>query len=85
MRLATDKVLREIEQYLDETSELPWGTAHVILMQAQDVIESQRKQLRHLEKMVVWAEDITMTGTKSTEYEDGFWDAVNFVKEKQRG
>jgi len=80
MRLATDKVLREIEQYLDETSELPWGTAHVILMQAQEVIESQRKQLRHLEKMVVWAEDITMTGTNSEEYENGFWDAVNEVK-----
>jgi len=80
MRLATDKVLREIEQYLDETSELPWGTAHVVLMQAQEVIESQRKQLRHLEKMVVWAEDITMTGTNSEEYENGFWDAVNEVK-----
>lgn len=85
MRLATDKVLREIQEYLDETSELPWGTAHVILMQAQDVIESQRKQLRHLENMVVWAEDITMNGTHSAEYEDGFWDAVNYVKEKQRG
>jgi hypothetical protein len=80
MRLATNKVLKEIQEYLNETSELPWGTAHVILMQAQEVIESQRKQLRHLEKMVVWAEDITMTGTNSEEYENGFWDAVNEVK-----
>lgn len=83
MRLATDKVLREIQEYLDETSELPWGTAHVILMQAQDVIESQRRQLRHLENMVVWAEDITMTSTRSAEYEDGFWDAVDFVRKAQ--
>ena len=85
MRLATDKVLREIQEYLDETSELPWGTAHVILMQAQDVIESQRKQLRHLENMVVWAEDIVMHGVQTDQYEAGFWDAVDFVKEKQRG
>jgi squalene cyclase len=85
MRLATEKVLREIQEYLDETSELPWGTAHVILMQAQELIESQRRQLRHLEKMVVWAEDITMHGTRSEEYEDGFWDAVDFVREKQNG
>ena len=80
MRLATDKVLKEIQEYLDKTSELPWGTAHVILIQAQEIIESQRRQLRHLEKMVVWAEDITMTGTNSEEYENGFWDAVNEVK-----
>lgn len=83
MRLATDKVLREIQEYLDETSELPWGTVHVILMQAKDVIESQRRQFRHLENMVVWAEDITMTGTRSAEYEDGFWDAVDFVRKAQ--
>lgn len=85
MRLATDKVLREIQEYLDETSELPQGTAHCILIEAQEIIESQRRQLRHLENMVVWAEDITMSGTRSSEYEDGFWDAVNFVKEKQHG
>ena len=83
MRLATDKVLKEIQEYLDETSELPWGTAHVILMQAQEVIESQRKQLKHLEKMIVWAEDITMYGVQTDEYENGFWDAVDFVKNKQ--
>ena len=80
MRLTTEKVLNDIETYLEETAELPWGTAHVILMQAQEVIESQRKQLIHLEKMVVWAEDITMTGTNSEEYENGFWDAVQYVK-----
>ena len=80
MRLTTEKVLNDIETYLEETAELPWGTAHVILMQAQEVIESQRKQLIHLEKMVVWAEDITMKGTNSEEYENGFWDAVQYVK-----
>ena len=80
MRLKTEKVLKDIQNYLEETAEIPWGTAHVILMEAQDLIESQRKQLRHLEKMVVWAEDITMTGTNSEEYENGFWDAVNYVK-----
>lgn len=80
MRLETEKVLKDIQNYLEETAELPWGTAHVILMEAKYLIESQSKQLRHLEKMVVWAEDITMTGTNSEEYENGFWDAVNYVK-----
>jgi len=80
MRLTTEKVLRNITNYLEENPELPWGTAHCILMEAQTLIESQRKQLKHLEKMVVWAEDITMTGTHSEEYENGFWDAVNYVK-----
>jgi len=80
MRLTTEKVLNDIEEYLQENIELPWGTAQVILMKAQEVIESQRRQLIHLNKMVVWAEDITMTGTQSEEYENGFWDAVQYVK-----
>lgn len=80
MRLLREKVLKDITNYLEETSELPWGTAHVILMQAQDLIEQQHRQLVHLDKMVVWAEDITMTGTHSEDYENGFWDAVNEVK-----
>lgn len=80
MRLTTEKMLKDIKDYLEETAELPWGNAHIMLEQAKDLIESQRKQLRHLEKMVVWHQDITMTGINSEEYENGFWDAVNYVK-----
>lgn len=80
MRLLREKVTKDIKEYLEETSELPWGTAHCILMEAQELIEAQHKRLIHLDKMVVWAEDITMTGTNSEEYENGFWDAVNEVK-----
>jgi len=80
MRLLREKVLKDITDYLEEASELPWGTAHVILMKAQELIEQQHRQLVHLDKMVVWAEDITMTGTQSEEYENGFWDAVQYVK-----
>jgi len=83
MRLLREKVLKDITDYLEETSELPWGTAHVILMKAQELIEQQHRQLVHLDKMVVWAEDITMTGTQSEEYENGFWDAVQYVKTVQ--
>jgi len=32
---------------------------------------------------VVWYQDITMTGQRSEQYEEGFWDAVDFVREKQ--
>ena len=85
MRLLREKVLKDITDYLEETSELPWGTTHVILMQAQELIEQQHRQLVHLDKMVVWAEDITMTGAQTDQYEAGFWDAVDFVKEKQSG
>ena len=85
MRLLREAVLKDTAAYLEETSELPWGTAHVILMQAQDLIEKQHSQLVHLEKMVVWYQDITMTGTHSEEYEKGFWDAVDFVRWHQLG
>lgn len=40
MRLTTEKVLNDIGEYLQENIELPWGTAQVILMEAQEVIES---------------------------------------------
>lgn len=83
MRLATDKVLREIQEYLENTAWIAEGEAHRILTEAQDVIESQRKQLRHLENMVVWAEDITMHGVQTDQYEAGFWDAVDFVRKAQ--
>jgi len=45
-----------------------------------DELKKMQDRLAHLEKMIVWAEDITMTGINSTDYENGFWDAVNFVK-----
>lgn len=48
-------------------------------------LKEMQERLAHLEKMVVWYQDITMTGTNSQDYENGFWDAVNFVKQHQLG
>jgi len=45
-----------------------------------DELKKMQERLAHLEKMIVWYQDITMTGSNSTDYENGFWDAVNFVK-----
>ena len=48
-----------------------------------DELKKMQDQLAHLKKMIVWYQDITMTGINSTDYENGFWDAVNFVKSHQ--
>jgi len=48
-----------------------------------DELKKMQDRLAHLEKMIVWYQDITMTGINSTDYENGFWDAVNFVKHHQ--
>ena len=45
-----------------------------------DELKRMQDRLAHLEKMIVWYQDITMTGLHSEEYENGFWDAVDFVK-----
>ncbi|CAB5238840.1 hypothetical protein UFOVP230_29 [uncultured Caudovirales phage] len=45
MRLTNEKVLNDIETYLEETAELPWGTAHIMLMEAKDQIKSLQRQL----------------------------------------
>jgi len=46
----------------------------------KSITEGANDRLAHLEKMIVWYSDITMTGINSEEYENGFWDAVDFVK-----
>ena len=48
-----------------------------------DELKKMQERLAHLEKMIVWYQDITMTGINSEEYENGFWDAVDFVKQHQ--
>ena len=48
-----------------------------------DELKKMQDQLAHLKKMIIWYQDITMTGINSTDYENGFWDAVNFVKSHQ--
>jgi len=48
-----------------------------------DELKKMQDRLAHLEKMIVWYQDITMTGINSTDYENGFWDAVDFVKQHQ--
>ena len=45
-----------------------------------DELKKMQDRLAHLEKMIVWYQDITMTGSNSTDYENGFWDAVDFAK-----
>jgi len=55
------------------------------LEKAASFIRQQQAKLEHLDKMIVWYQDITMTGIKSEEYENGFWDAVGFVKQHQIG
>jgi hypothetical protein len=50
-----------------------------------DELKKMQDRLAHLDKMIVWYQDITMTGIKSEEYENGFWDAVGFVKQHQIG
>ena len=40
-------------------------------------------RIAHLNKMVVYYQDISMSGTHSEEYEEGFWDAVDFVRKAQ--
>jgi L-fucose isomerase-like protein len=49
----------------------------------KEEVETAERIANHMRKMVVWYSDITMVGEHSGEYEDGFWDAVNFVKEHQ--
>jgi len=53
------------------------------LEKAASFIRQQQAKLEHLDKMIVWYQDITMTGQRSEQYEEGFWDAVDFVREKQ--
>ena len=48
-----------------------------------DELKKMQERLAHLEKMIVWYQDITMTDINSTDYENGFWDAVDFVKQHQ--
>jgi len=50
-----------------------------------DELKKMQDRLAHPKKMVVWYQDITMTGINSEEYENGFWDAVGFVKQHQIG
>jgi hypothetical protein len=80
MRLATESILRDIETHLRERKEEEWQPIDKLLLKTQLHILEIKRQLDHLNKMIVWADDITMTGINSAEYEDGFWDAVNYVK-----
>ena len=54
-----------------------------LIDEAIAMIRQQQDRLEHLEKMVVWYQDIKMVGQHSEEYENGFWDAVDFVKAHQ--
>ena len=58
---------------------------HQLFQNSATMLRQQQAKLEHLDKMIVWYQDITMTGIKSEEYENGFWDAVGFVKQHQIG
>jgi predicted RNase H-like nuclease (RuvC/YqgF family) len=45
--------------------------------------ERLQDELEHFRKHIVFYQDIAMVGEHSAEYEDGFWDAVDFVKQHQ--
>jgi hypothetical protein len=77
MRFSTRSVLKIIEDVSNPNEALD------ALQAAKQLIESQYRELEHLNKMVVWAEDITMHGVQTDQYEAGFWDAVDYVKNKQ--
>ena len=64
--------------------------AATMLRQQQEQIKEKdvclkllHDRITHLNKMVVYYQDISMSGTHSEEYEEGFWDAVDFVRKAQ--
>jgi hypothetical protein len=48
-------------------------------------LDKMEKRALWYRKLVVWYRDIEMVGEHSEDYEDGFWDAVTFVRRKQTG
>lgn len=80
MKYTTESIMKDIEDHLRKRTEEEWSDIDKLLLKTQLHVLEMKRQLDHMNKMVVWAEDITMTGTNSEEYENGFWDAVNYVK-----
>ena len=81
MRLTTEKVLNDIETYLEETAELPWGTAHIILMEAKEQINSLQRQLDNKE---LTDEEITAIWYEPTLRYDPVAFARAILKEAQK-
>jgi hypothetical protein len=54
-----------------------------IFSQACGLITNLLNEIERLESLVVYAPDISLKGTHSEEYERGFWDAVDVVREMQ--
>jgi hypothetical protein len=77
MRFSTKTVLKLIEDVSNPEEAL------YALSKAKELIEGQYREITHLNNMIVWADDITMHGVQTDQYEAGFWDAVDFVKRKQ--
>ena len=46
-------------------------------------LDKQTRETNHFRKHIVFYQDIAMVGDHSEEYENGFWDAVDFVKQHQ--
>lgn len=69
--------VKDLIEQLEARFGNPYAPKHYHIV--QEAIE-KLKRLEHLEKSIVWYQDITMHGTHSEDYENGFWDAVDFVK-----
>ena len=54
-----------------------------IFGQACALITCLLDEIDRLESLVVYAPDISLKGNHSEEYEKGFWDAVDVVREMQ--
>jgi hypothetical protein len=76
------EIRRQIPSRKSVQNNEPDRIADLLEEAANELTETQKK-LSHLEKMVVWYEDITLRGTHSDEYENGFWAAVEFVERHQ--
>ena len=77
-------MIRRLVKELDENQRTIDGDKRLIDL-LYEKVETTQRHLTAIRKSYVWHKDITMIGEHSEEYEDGFWDAVSFVRKKQTG
>ena len=75
--------IEEVLQHLESAQYIGANRAISLIHKLNQRRLALQQRVWDLEKMVVWYQDITMTGQRSEQYEEGFWDAVDFVREKQ--
>jgi hypothetical protein len=62
---------------------IPKESKYFCIMDGAVALRTLHAENEHLRKMVVYYQDIRLVGMHSEEYEEGFWDAVEFVKKEQ--